>query len=399
MTTEIEDLRLIWPASLFLEEAQALINAGYANETDPVGWLFEEAFASPHGGNLVREFSEGFMPYRGSWHPPQPLAEAEPWGSTWSGQSKISRSRMLLDEVSRRVRRGEINPHTEKQYWSARQQPSRSELLLGMPQVRERFLAILEGLNQNGYFDGSIGSSCADSDDDPLSEGVRHLKQMLKRDAVWPLSQGGPEWISGLGDDEFFDLVEVFFDLVQRPRNRYWHEYCDEWHFSEFDHRAGQRVYIWRVNSLLGSSSLGLELSGESEDRGLLVRTVTDDRSELVIRAIAQAQDPDEATRIAHAASVWRSRKSTRESKRESARTLGDVLENRRKKIQQRKLLSKPHESDLFHIINKFDIRHMEEAQKGDYGEEFLDYFFWLFLATIELLDGLTDRPTPTPMP
>jgi hypothetical protein len=49
-------------------------------------------------------------------------------------------------------------------------------------------------------------------------------------------------------------------------------------------------------------------------------------------------------------------------------------------------------EDALFHIANAFEIRHINESQKGDYDPAFLDWIFWWYLATIELTDRLLAR-------
>ncbi|MGW1616541.1 hypothetical protein ACWCQZ_45340 [Streptomyces sp. NPDC002285] len=44
----------------------------------------------------------------------------------------------------------------------------------------------------------------------------------------------------------------------------------------------------------------------------------------------------------------------------------------------------------LFEIANRYDLR-----QRGDYGEPFLDWIFWWYLATVELANRITaDRRT-----
>jgi len=64
---------------------------------------------------------------------------------------------------------------------------------------------------------------------------------------------------------------EGFFDWVAGPRKASWHAYCGDWDYSDHDRRAGQRVYLWRVNELLTRSDVGLELSTNGADRGQLV--------------------------------------------------------------------------------------------------------------------------------
>jgi hypothetical protein len=95
------------------------------------------------------------------------------------------------------------------------------------------------------------------------------LTRSMGRPAIWPLDEDAVD--PGLEGDELFDLVEVFFDWVAGPRKASWHAYCGDWDYSDHDRRAGQRVYLWRVNELLTRSDVGLELSTNGADRGQLV--------------------------------------------------------------------------------------------------------------------------------
>jgi hypothetical protein len=49
-------------------------------------------------------------------------------------------------------------------------------------------------------------------------------------------------------------------------------------------------------------------------------------------------------------------------------------------------------EGALFQIANEFSVRHASERQKGDYDAVFLEWFFWWYLATIELTDRVIMR-------
>jgi hypothetical protein len=49
-------------------------------------------------------------------------------------------------------------------------------------------------------------------------------------------------------------------------------------------------------------------------------------------------------------------------------------------------------ESSLFEIANNYALRHRNDSQRDEYAEEFLEWVFWLFAATIELTDQLLRR-------
>jgi hypothetical protein len=69
---------------------------------------------------------------------------------------------------------------------------------------------------------------------------------------------------------------------------------------------------------------------------------------------------------------------------------LAGVLEERRALLRQ-ELLSRD-ESSLFEIANNYALRHRNENQRNEYAQEFLDWVFWLYAATVELTDRLLRR-------
>ena len=46
-------------------------------------------------------------------------------------------------------------------------------------------------------------------------------------------------------------------------------------------------------------------------------------------------------------------------------------------------------ENDLFKIANTFNLRHKNPSQQGDYRQEFLEWLFYTYLATIQLTTRL----------
>ncbi len=66
------------------------------------------------------------------------------------------------------------------------------------------------------------------------------------------------------------------------------------------------------------------------------------------------------------------------------------VLEERRNNILKDALPNKDR-NELFRIANEFNIRHQDGKQKSDYDDFYLDWVFWLFLATIELTNRIAE--------
>lgn len=198
---------------------------------------------------------------------------------------------------------------------------------------------------------------------------------------LWPLS---PEsW----DEDTFFGLIEVFHDLVSRPRMRRFHNWnmCG-WYHSEFHNDPARVLYRLKINQLLREADMEYELAAEGEDLGRLVAITDDARSQLVHRALNDSA-PDITTRIRHAIALFRGRDTSVETKRSAIVTLAGILEERRALIKEQ--VGKPDEGALFEIANRYDLRHRRADQRGDYDEVFLDWIFWWYLATVELTNRL----------
>jgi len=77
-------------------------------------------------------------------------------------------------------------------------------------------------------------------------------------------------------------------------------------------------------------------------------------------------------------------------STKQMVRTLADVLEYLKKEGTR---LPTKDDSDLFNIINNFDIRHHNRKQKGEYNKEiWYDWMFYTFLSSINVLLKLINK-------
>jgi hypothetical protein len=66
------------------------------------------------------------------------------------------------------------------------------------------------------------------------------------------------------------------------------------------------------------------------------------------------------------------------------------ILEERRPLLKA-KLVTED-ERALFRIANEFAVRHRRANQRSDYADVYLDWLFWLYLATVYLTDQLLAR-------
>ena len=203
-----------------------------------------------------------------------------------------------------------------------------------------------------------------------------------------PLRRQFPE--RGWDDSTFYGLIEVYHDLVSRPRERHYHDYamCG-WHYNHFPATARREVYRWKANELLQAAGISFRLPDSGEDQGRLVAVFDDGRSALLAEVLGRTQ-PDTATRVHHPVALFRRRGATDEDKRSALITLVGILEERRKLIKAE--LVSADEGALFHVANKFAIRHQNRQQLSHYDPAFLDWVFWWYLGTVELTNRIISR-------
>lgn len=389
---EYSELQMVWPPSLFVSEATALLEYDLVDE-ESMGWLLAEAFT---GDRAYRLFVE--------------LRRARLWGvfgSTLENLNAATRGQTIAEQarpvdpagdlVRRLIRDAHVLPRYQPtRYYSQRRHQPQPEDRLTSAALRTGFAGAVARLDAAGYFEDAFGSTCVDSrDQNPDREGQRWLAEAVGREAeLWPLARAGESVDNELTwDDELlFDVIEALHDVVARPRRRTWHEHGQEWDYSDFARRPGQAVYRWRVNGLLARSEVDLRVADGGEDEGCLVHAAGDERDSL-LQLVLATPDARDREAIQHAVALIRGRHAaTREEKRSAVVALARVLESRRPLIEA--ALTRKDAGALFQIANEFDLRHRGargtgREQREDYDDAFLDWVYWWYLATVELTDRL----------
>jgi hypothetical protein len=273
----------------------------------------------------------------------------------------------------------QLSQATHTPYWSQRRAPP-----LTVEEVMDKFVLLVAELHQRGYFEGLAPRDCNRPSGNPSGQ----LKIRVGVGRLWPLDRSQRRW----DQDVFFDLVEVLHDFVARPRARSWHDDddggCHDWHHQEFAVEPGRRLYRWRVNRLLGRSTIAYRLAEEGDDVGRLVAITDDERDELA--STMARRTGSGADQVRHALAQYRARGADQHNKRSAIIALAGLLEERREVIQEH--LSRKDEGVLFEIANRFGLRHQRAGQLTDYDPVFLDWIFWWYLATVELTNRLTER-------
>lgn len=356
---------LAWPRPLFDREAARVAELGNDLIVDAVVLLITEAFADEHEHeHALAELVE--VTASSIWEPDVggPRAARE-----WLAEVRVS----------------ELAPHRPPVYYAEREGlvpdgPPGDWLSLG--QAFAELIATMQGA---GYLPYALPRECVDRDVDYI-EVTRRIRQATKLQVNWPLPTPAT-----LPDATIFTLIEYFHDQAYRPRTKgfiHSHAECGP-HYDAHNRDSGGFVYRWRVNQLLSAHGVGFRLGTTGEELGRLIREFDTPIGDLADRQIERRQTtPNDE--VGHAIREFRKRDAGLPQKRAAIRALSHSLEPRRKELGER--LTKKDESDLFQIVNQFGIRHNRDGQRHDYGDEFLDWIFWMHLATIDFLNQLDAR-------
>jgi hypothetical protein len=276
-------------------------------------------------------------------------------------------------------------PREPRPYFSQRSLPAGSGSISSIESTARRINAVVRDLQARNYFANAIGFDCVDGNGDVPNTIPLELEQRIGKPELW-----GSHFASW-SEDDLCDFTEVFFDLVARPSKESFHSWngCG-WHPAAFSVSSGQAIYLWRINTVFGSSSLGLRLAEQGEDRGRIVRSHPTETERLISESLTNTSSMSGDTD--HAIALFRNRTANRTEKRSAVVALAGILEHRRSLIQQSRLSSA--ESALFEIANKFDLRHRNPRQLADYDEVFLDWIFFWYLSTINLTERMLEAQT-----
>lgn len=268
-------------------------------------------------------------------------------------------------------------------YWSQKHGRPTATPETDLPATATRCRAAISDLEKQHWFARTLGFECYDGNGDSdvtLADvlegriGKRHLATLPTED-----------WT----EDDLCDFIEVMHDIAARPTRGWFHSYSGcGWHPTDYDRASGQSLYRWRLNRVLEASTLGLRLAGEGDDIGRMVRVLPGGLDDLVVELADEAVTGDPS--VPHAIGLFRKHGATREDRRSAVRELADVLEGQRA-LLKKELFSKD-EGALFQIANSFDIRHRGSSQQNDYRDEYLDWVFHWYLATVDLVRRVSQR-------
>jgi hypothetical protein len=212
----------------------------------------------------------------------------------------------------------------------------------------------------------------------------RDIVLEVGRADIWPPQPVSNEW----SEDAIFDFLQFVGEHVSSAvaASGQYHGYNNcGWHDQDFTPEPARGQFIQRVNKILGRYGDGWEMKPSFE----IVERAPVGMEGLLKIKLPEGTEAEIRRRLNAAVDKYRRRSSSRDDRRDAVRDLGDVLEPLRK--QASKYLRKD-ETDLFNILNNFDLRHNNETQKKDYDPVWLSGLFYHYLAMIHVLTHLLER-------
>lgn len=184
---------------------------------------------------------------------------------------------------------------------------------------------------------------------------------------IWPIEDN----IWSYDEATLFTVIEFLYDYVSEDERIFGYEPFLG---------CGKIEYREAVNEILEDYNGGYELS---ED-GQILKIPPSGFQPLTKENIETNEPKNIDSRVKYAILKFSRYNSSIDDKKEAVRTLADVLEYLRKSDIK---LPKNDDSDLFNIINNFDIRHHNQIQKSDYDKDiWYDWMFYTFLVSIRVL-------------
>ncbi|NNC14052.1 hypothetical protein HII28_19515 [Planctomonas sp. JC2975] len=368
------DFSLQWPQELFLWEAKRIAAMRASSSfTNMVVCLFAEAFVD---GDVASSLEQ--------------LRQAR--GTSWFEETgaHLADAAEVLDAILKRPTL--LHGYQPARYWLERR--GRVTPDSHQKPLEKAFAELIEEMREVDYFPKVWAKGCVDdgiSWGRSISDASADIGKAIHADVPWPLGKDPV----GVPTDVLYAIIEYFHDQAQRPRTRSFHSYGDcGWHYDAHNKESGGVVYRWRVNELLERYNVDLRLGSKGSEKGRLIRHAGYKLDGLADE-LSEAPSDSDGQLVADAIQLYRARASTTTQRRAAVTQLANYLEKHRQAFKASEF-AKGDESDLFNIFNNFAIRHGNGVQKGEYGDEYLDWIFWTTLSAIQLLKSITSRkPKP----
>lgn len=166
-----------------------------------------------------------------------------------------------------------------------------------------------------------------------------------------------------------FDLIELLYDYSSLPND--YHEYNKE---------QGQIIFLNEINPILNNYDVGYELTLDG-----YIRKLIDNGLESLVDTQQEYKTTDGRTESTKdAKTTFFKYGSTEQEKRGAILEIGRQLEFLHKSNKLN--LNKNDASDLFNLLNSFNLRHNKPDQKPNYDTDV--FYPWIFYNLLAALDA-----------
>lgn len=227
-----------------------------------------------------------------------------------------------------------------------------------------------QALDEHGSHDGFVTQ--------PRLRDVDFLRALKENDIYAAVSgpRRGPPVSCILSADVLFDTLEYLHREVVAKK------YGE----GAFNRGDGQEVFRATINPDLELFDPPMEMLPNGE----IVERAPDALRPLIAEPVPSAPTPLRDP-LEGAIEQYLRRDATPHDKRSALKHLADVLEPLREDIDEHLLPAD--EKALFHLANKFHIRHNDRMQQRRYdGDVWLDWMFYVYVATARALLSVIDR-------
>lgn len=258
---------------------------------------------------------------------------------------------------------------------------------LDLPGLKRLYMTFFKQFETKGYFQEAFGYFCVDADQvaGNLGDDINAAMMIaLFKGDLWPIH----ERIENYTEEDLFDIIEFMHEHISEPTGGRYHDWnqCGH-HYTHFKKSTGRAEYRDKLNPILDRYADGFELN----DNGEIMTLPPNGIAPLLTEELPHPDKENVTSRVDAAIAKFRPGKATPHERKEAVRELVDVFEFLKKSKPD--VFDKADESDLFHIANKFGIRHHDLDQKKKYDTDiFYNWIFYYYLASIHAYVRLITR-------
>jgi hypothetical protein len=260
-----------------------------------------------------------------------------------------------------------------KRYYSSRSSAKK----LTVKELYQKLQHLYLLFQNTDYFKDKAGISVPDPE---IPDHIKHRAALALDFQPFPIEEWKEDEIT---EEHVFDVIEFLHDCVSKPVGELvdmsseanW----DYWDYESYDEAAGQKEYRDHVNAFLCNYKNGFEIA----DDGLILALGSDGLQYILNAHIVPYDEDHVDSKVRDAISKWRNRRLSLAERKEAIREMADVFEWLKKTKELEKVLRGKDDEALFHIANKFDIRHHNPEQiKGYDSSIWYSWMFHFYLAT-----------------